>query len=444
VAFYIQHLRHLGIPVLPPDINKSSDRFNVDHSGEKTAVRFGMGAVKNVGRSSIHAIMREVAKNGPFRDFFDFADRVPTEVINKRAVECLIKAGAFDSLPGNRAQKLAVFESAMDGAAKRRRNTVEGQISLFGDLLGDMGLDVPPPPLPRAAELPLRARLAMEKEMTGVYITGHPLDEYREELAGLEINAQFLGSLDEEFEDHGLSLDGNSAIMAGIVIEKKTKSTRKGDMMAFVTLEDLYGATEMLIFPRVYEKYRTLLEPDSLISIYGRLSVREDEPPKLIAEAVIPLTKTALSTDAFREEIRPRRTWNSDAPRTRRSTEFVPPMDELPPPAEEVYAPAPAVQVVPLPAAPAANEKTARRHADARSAAPAQSPAAKLYLKVADEAQRDRCLPILQRTRGKIPVTFYITSAGAAFRAPESYWVNDMVNLNALKRLLGEKNVVMK
>ncbi len=403
VAFYIQHLRKLGIEVLPPDINKSSDRFSVDHSGKKKAVRFGMGAVKNVGRNAIYAIMREVQRGGAFRDLFDFVDRVPSDAINKRAVECLIKAGAFDTLPGNRAQKLAIYETAMDGAAKRRKNTVEGQISLFGDLMSDMGLDVPPPPLPKMAEYPKRTLLAMEKEITGVYITGHPLNEYRDELADMEVTAQFLNSLEDEYEDGGLSFDGSAAVMAGIITEKKTKATRKGDMMAFITLEDLYGSTEMLFFPRTYEKYRHLLETDALVSVYGHLSVREDEPAKLIADAVLPLMKTSLSADAFKDELRPRRNYNA------RVQEPAAPTTPSAP-STDVFSPLP-----PL----------------------------KLYLKVADEKERDRCLPILKKTPGSISVTFYVVSARAAFRA-DGYSVSMTVDLAALREILGSKNVVMK
>ena len=430
VAFYIQHLRHLGIPVLPPDINKSSDRFSVDHTDGKTAVRFGMGAVKNVGRNAIHAIMKEVASGGPFRDFFDFADRTAGNDVNKRAVECLIKAGAFDTLPGSRAQKLAVYESAMDGAAKRRKNNVEGQLSLFGDLFGGAEVDVPPPPLPKIDEYPLRMLLSMEKEMTGVYITGHPLDEYREALSGMEVTAQLLTSLSEEQEDHGLSMDGMSAVMAGIILEKKTKATRKGDMMAFITLEDLYGSTEILIFPKTYEKYRHLLEPDTLVSIYGHLSVREDEPVKLLADAVLPLSPETLSTDAFKDEIRPRR------PRT--GTGWQAPLNEspygdpgeLPPPVDyaDVVAPRPAS--IPTHRAPE-NKITFEPRPK------------KLYLKVEDEAQRDRCMPILKKTPGSIPVTFYVISLNAAFRA-DGCAVGANVDLKALSALLGDKNVVMK
>ncbi len=422
VAFYIQHLRKLGIPVLPPDVNRSTDRFNVDHSGDRPAVRFGMGAVKNVGKNAILAIVKEIGQNGSFRDFFDFADRVPAEAINKRAVECLIKAGAFDTLPGSRAQKLAVYETAMDGAAKRRRNTVEGQISLFGDLFGEAAIEVPPPPLPKIDEYPKRALLSMEKEMTGVYVTGHPLDEYREALSGMEVNAQFLSTLSEEHEDHGLSMDGLNAVMAGIVLEKKTKATRKGDMMAFVTLEDLYGSTELLIFPKTYEKYRHLLEVDSLISVYGHLSVREDDPVKLLADAVLPLSPETLTADAFKGEVRARRQYASSY------SQDAPPYgnpDELPPPVDyaDVIAPRPAV--IPT------------------HRAPEPKPTQKLYLKVQDEAERDRCLPILKSTPGPIPVTFYVISQKAAFRA-DGYSVGANVDMKALTQLLGAANVVMK
>ena len=425
VAFYIQHLRKLGIPVLPPDVNKSADRFNVDHSGERPAVRFGMGAVKNVGRNAILAIMKEVRRNGSFKDFFDFADRVPSEAINKRAVECLIRAGAFDTLPGSRAQKLEIYETALDGASKRKKNNVEGQISLFGDLLGETAIDVPPPPLPKVDEYPRRALLSMEKEMTGVYITGHPLDEYREALSGMEVNAQFLTTLSEEHEDHGLSLDGTAAVMAGIILEKKTKSTRKGDMMAFITLEDLYGSTEILIFPKTYEKYRHLLEVDGLVSIYGHLSVREEESVKLLADAILPLTNETLNADAFKGEIRPRRQqpssgWQAplDAPPYGDPSELPPPVDYA-----EIARPKPA------------NIPSHRPQPDARPA--------KLYLKVEDESQRDRCLPILKKTPGNIPVTFYVTSLNAAFRA-DGYSVGRNVDMKALTAMLGEKNVVMK
>jgi len=296
VAFYIQYLRKRGIPVLPPDVNQSGEKFTVDHTGDTPAVRFGLNAVKNAGHNAIAAIVGEARRGGPYRDLNDFVNRIASDQITRRVVESLIKAGAFDALPGNRAQKLAVYEQIMEGAARRRRNTAEGQLSLF-DALADEApaLNVPSTPLPDLPELPPRQLLSLEKEMTGVYITGHPLDEYREELGQLEINTRFLAALGEEQEDRGLSFDGMRATMGGIVVEKKVKATRKGDMMAFVTLEDFYGSTEALIFPRTYEKYRQLLEPDSLILMHGRLSIREDEDPRIIPETIEPLKHGPVS-----------------------------------------------------------------------------------------------------------------------------------------------------
>ncbi len=381
VAFYIQYLRKRNIPVLPPDVNMSGEKFSVDRSGDTPAVRFGLNAVKNVGHNPIAAIAEEVKRGGPFRDLNDFVNRVASDQITKRVVESLIKAGAFDSLPGNRAQKLAVYEQIMDGAARRRRNTLEGQISLFDALMGDEpALDVPATPLPDIPELPPRTLLSLEKEMTGVYITGHPLDEYRAELSAMDFNTQYLASLSEEREDKGLSLDGIRATMGGIVVEKKVKATRKGDMMAFVTLEDFYGSTEALVFPKVYEKYRQLLEPDSLVLLHGRLSIREDDAPRIIPETIAPLR-------------------HADP--------------------DEASLPVPP----PVPDAPLRK---------------------KLYLKAANEAARDQALSILALSPGPVSVTFVMADTGKAYRAPERFWVSESVDLAALKALLGEGCVVMK
>ena len=401
VAFYIQYLRKKGIAVLPPDVNKSGEKFSVDREDGKSAVRFGLNAVKNVGHAPIFAITEEVKKGGAFRDINEFIDRVPSESLTKRVVESLIKAGALDSLPGNRAQKLSVYETIMDGAARRRKNVVEGQLSLF-DALGDETLAVPPTPLPDLPELAPRALLSLEKEMTGVYITGHPLDEYREELSQLDVNTRTLSLLSEESEDKGLSMDGTRAVMGGIVTEVKTKTTRKGDMMAFVTLEDFYGSTEALIFPKTYEKYRSLLQTDALVLMQGRLSVREDEAPRLIPDSVTPLSHidiSALKREAARDRY-----------------------DRTPPP--------PAPDELP-PAAPPVEP-------------PPQSAPRKLYLKAGSEQARDQALMILARAPGDIRVTFVMADSGKAFLAPPRYWVSEGVDLAALRALLGDKAVVMK
>ena len=285
VAYYIQYLRRRGIGVLPPDVNESREKFTVSHAEATGAVRFGLNAVKNVGRSAIAAIVAEARAGGPFRDLYDFIDRLSSDQMTKRVVESLIMAGAMDTLPGNRAQKLAAYESLMDSAARRRKTVAQGQISLF-DMFAPEDAPLASPPLPDLNELPKRQLLSMEKEMTGVYITGHPLDEYREELSQLPVNSRTVEAIVEENEDGGVSQDGMEAVMGGIITAKKTKATRKGDMMAFVTLEDFYGSIEALVFPRVYEQYRSLLETDTLVIMTGRLSIREDDAPHMIPSSI--------------------------------------------------------------------------------------------------------------------------------------------------------------
>ena len=280
VAFYIDTCRNLGIRVLPPDVNLSRDGFSVDPS-QARAIRFGLNAVKNVGRGAVAAII--ASRETPYTDLYDFIDRACCDAVNKKACESLVMAGALDSLPGYRTQKLGAVEKAVEGAAKKRRNLSDGQMSLFGG-----AEKLPPPPLPPHPPESPRERLAMEREMTGVYISGHPLDEYKEELSRFPTDHAALARFLDE-PDGGLSHDGAVVEMAGMISEKRLKATKSGGMMAFIQLEDLRGATEALVFPRVYEKHQTLLEPETLVVLRGRLSVREEESPKLIPEEVRPL-----------------------------------------------------------------------------------------------------------------------------------------------------------
>ncbi len=295
IAFYIQYCRKKGIQVMPPDVNRSRDKFTVEGEGENKGIRYGLAGIKNLGHNAIAALVREREAGGDFKDIYDLIDRLAGDEMNKKGVECLIRAGAMDNLPGKRSQKLKVFEPAMEGAVKNRRSMVTGQISLFG--LEDVGLDVPPPPMPDLPEFAKAALLQMEKEVTGVYISGHPLDEYAEELNQLEVNSRFLASLAEESPDGGMSMDQMTVRMGGIIAEKKMKAARSGNMMAFVQLEDLYGVTEVLVFPKVYERVSHLLIEDTAVLMTGKLSVREEESPKLLLDSVVPL-RGALSQPA--------------------------------------------------------------------------------------------------------------------------------------------------
>ena len=290
IAAYIYYCRQKGIPILPPRINSSFRPFTVDAQEDgKTGIRFGMGGVKNVGDKAVEAIVRERELRGPYQDIFDFCRRVGGEDVNKRAVESLIKAGCFDGLGAKRSQCVSVYESAMDAQANERRQNVTGQVSLFdlGQAAESMRTEETYPELP---EFPLKELLNQEKEMTGVYCSAHPLDEYAEYLKHLEVNTAYLNELNER-ADQGISEDGRRVTMGGIIVETHGKATRKGAMKGFLTLEDHTGQVECLLFPKIYERYSRSIAADQAVLVTGRLSVREDEDIKLLIDVIEPLTQ---------------------------------------------------------------------------------------------------------------------------------------------------------
>ena len=288
IAMYVQYCRTHGIPVMPPDVNHSGWRFTVDRDAKgNPGIRFGMGAVKNVGQNAVSEIMK-TRGSAPYRDLFDFADRVPAEAINKRVVESLVKAGAFDFSGYNRAQLLSVYERVLDDAAKKHKNNLSGQVCLF-DMMNpqDCVSGVVVPDMPEHSR---SALLNMEKEITGVYISGHPLDQAADLLRqGFTTAADVFGIA--ENEHRGVDRDGETAAMAGILALSKSRLTKKGAMMGILTLEDLTGQIEGLVFPKVYEKYAEQLHADQLVILTGKLSFREDEEPKLLVDTVQPLNR---------------------------------------------------------------------------------------------------------------------------------------------------------
>lgn len=292
VASYIQCCRRMGIEVLPPDINESFDNFTVIGS----MIRFGLAAVKNVGINAVKAIIHARKKGGKFVSFSDFCYRVDLTQLNKRAVESLIKAGAFDSLGGYRSQYIAVYEKVVDGIHQIKKNNVRGQISMFDSHGGNQSAGPMRDNLPDIPEFRRRVLLAFEKEMLGLYISGHPLEDYRDEVERNSdiTSAQIQGMGNED--DHNVPqekelMDGRHVRIAGMVAEKKNKTTKNNQLMAFVTLEDLYGTVEVIVFPKVYQRYGDLLEEDSMVVVEGRLSCREDEEPKIVCDNVYPLQR---------------------------------------------------------------------------------------------------------------------------------------------------------
>lgn len=287
IASYIQYCRSHGIAVLPPSVNQSQWRFAVGETQDgKPGIRFGLGAIKNLGQQAAQSIVA-CRKQEQYQNFFDFVQRVSTESVNKRAVESLIKAGAFDGLGANRAQLLKVFEGVLEQSANEKKHTIQGQVSLF-DLGSEQEVEKPWEQLPEMAEYPKASLLSMEKEITGIYITGHPLDEYRQVLEQMDFSVSYINEL-EEGEDRGLAYDGMKISLGGILLEAKGKATKKGAMMGFVLLEDLTGQVEGLVFPKVYENYAHQMIPDSLVVLTGKLSIREDEEAKILVDRIDPL-----------------------------------------------------------------------------------------------------------------------------------------------------------
>lgn len=399
IAAYIQYCRSRGIAILPPDVNRSQWKFTVAKAPDgQLGILFGLGAVKTVGQGAVDAIIRE-RKNGAYRDIFDFCRRIDTSECNKRVVESLIKAGAFDGMGGNRPQLLAVFESAMDANSSLRKQTVDGQISLFDMAFGGAPLVQENHALPNLPDYPLRQRLALEKEIAGVYITGHPLDDYRDVLGKLPFSTADLDGL-EEREDRGLSLDGQIVDMGGILTEVKGKATKKGAYMGFITLEDLTGQIECLVFPKVYERYQGMMAVDDLVVLHGRLSIREEEAPKLLVEKLIPL-------EAWHpEESAPA------APMGQSTARPVPP--------------------------PKRHTSEAPKLTDAQAAAKAPR---KLYLRL-NRPQMDAASSTLSLYPGSVPVYLHLPAEKMTLLAPKTGWCDASDGcLNRLNALLGAENV---
>jgi len=293
IAAYISYCRKHNIEVLPPDINKSYSKFTV----EDTNIRFSLAAIKNVGTAAVKQLIAERIKNGVFKDIFDFCDRT-SDIVNKRMIESIIKAGGFDSTGIYRSKLLGVYEKVLEGVHKSKTSNISGQINLFGV---DTSISIPKPEYSDCEKFPERVRLAMEKEVAGIYISGHPLSEYKDILEGFSANSSmFVDESDEETEEenileHDSLKDGKIVEIAGIISARQTKATRSNDMMAFISLEDLFGTIEVIVFPRQLREYSAIINTDNIIGVKGRVSNREGEAAKLVAEKIWELKKGVKS-----------------------------------------------------------------------------------------------------------------------------------------------------
>lgn len=290
VAFYIRFANELGIEVLPPDINESFAKFTVKDG----KIRFGLAAIKNVGINVIESIVKSREEKGKFNNLSDFYSKIDVSLVNKRVIESLIKAGAFESFKVFRSQMLAVYEKLLDSAVNDRKRNIQGQLSLFADFNTDSSLfEIKYPDI---KEFEKKYILAMEKEMTGLYLSGHPLEEYEETLK-LQTNTRISDIIiDESLEEGNLEQtakikDGDRVVIGGLISEVNKKVTRNNDMMAFMRLEDMYGGIEVIVFPKTLQSYKNLILEDSVVIVTGRVSIREEEQPKILCESIEPLVK---------------------------------------------------------------------------------------------------------------------------------------------------------
>ncbi len=282
ISGYIAECKELGIPVLPPDINHSEDTFTVE--GE--AIRFGLGAVKNVGRGLIRSMVQKRKEGGPFRSLEDLLQRMDEGELNKRAVENFIKCGAMDCFGHHRSELLSVYDRMMDSVFSTRKKNLEGQMGLFSLLADeDKAASIPIPSLPELSKAEL---MLMEKETTGIYLSGHPMDDYRQYLKNTHVVP--ISSL---MDDERTCKDDEIVSVAGVIQSLKMKTTRNNSMMAYVTLEDDTAAIEMLAFSNVISQYGGYLRENEPVVIVGRLSLRDDKEPQIVINRARPMSDYA-------------------------------------------------------------------------------------------------------------------------------------------------------
>lgn len=384
ISEYIQAAREMGISVLPPDVNESFDGFSV--SGRD--IRFGLAAVKGVGRSFMKQLVAERETGGLFSSFQEFCERMYDRELNRRALESLIKAGAFDSMGYRRSQLIQIVGAVVDAIAQSRKKNIEGQMDLFG--MGNDAVQDTQIALPDIQEVSKRELLAMEKETTGLYLSGHPMDEYRDLARQAQAASvrQIIDDLSGESAQPQYK-DGMTVHLACVITAVRLKSTKNGSMMAYVTVEDESAAIELVVFPRSLQQCGAYLTEDSAVLLTGKIDAREDEAPKILLNEAQPLTEAAVSSMQSREN-----------------------------PKQSVYTDAQAARIAPQ----------------------------KLYLRIAsmqsDEWPQIKAVLVTQP--GDTPVYLYPTDTKKKTLAARRYWCQpDVPFLEKLRFLLGEENVIM-
>lgn len=385
ISEYIAEAKEMGIRVLPPDVNSSEDGFSV--SGED--IRFGLAAIKNVGRAFMRQLVEERQANGPYTSLMDFCERLYDKELNRRALESMIQAGAFDSMGFHRSQMLAVYERVVDAVANERRKNVEGQLDLFG--MGVENVQDEEIAMPNLPEMGKKELLALEKQTTGLYLSGHPMDAY-ESLAKRANAAKIRAIADDLMPDaeQPKYKDGMYVNLACVVSAVKLKSTKSGSMMAYATVEDMTGMMELVVFPNALQQFGMYLKEDEAVLINGRIDAREDEAPKLIVQSAAPLSEESVSTLESKE----------------------------------------------LAKKPTLTGQQALAKAGQR-----------LYLRLPELSgeQFEQVKRFLAKQPGEIPVVLCLTSGGKPRLAPRSLWcAGNLQLMQNLRFLLGNENVILK
>ncbi len=302
LTHYIAYAKQEKIEVLPPDINKSDVYFTTDGKN----ILFGLSALKNVGIGVMEDIIKEREENGPYKDFNDFIWRASAQALNKRCIESLIKTGAFDCFGKTRSQLMAVFSIMVDRCLERKKQAMDGQMNLFGDIIEDTKL-IEDNEIPKLNEFANTIKLQYEKEISGTYLSGHPLDTYLDIIKNFTFNSSYLPSATTEEDDAGLSFENENSFEAvleqkeelyhglkngdmvtcgGVIANIKIIQTKSGGRMAFLGIEDLTGNFEVVVFPKVFDKFKDILSADALVAIRGRFSLRDGEKPTISADNI--------------------------------------------------------------------------------------------------------------------------------------------------------------
>lgn len=402
VSEYIGACRSMGLTVLPPDINQSCEGFTVAGGN----IRFGLAAVRNVGRSFLKELEAEREHGGAFESFEDFCERMYAHDLNRRALEGLIKSGAFDSLSYRRSQLLRVYDNVLTAVTNARRRNVEGQMDLFG--MGAVEEKREQIVMPNISELSKRELLAMEKETTGLYLSGHPMDDYRELVQ--QAKCASIHDIEEDLSGERDAAqppkyhDKMQVLLAGVITSVRLKTTKNNTMMAYVIAEDLTGSLELVVFSSVLQQAGDWLKEDRAVWIVGRIDAREEEAPKILPDAIYPLDEKHL--ESVQQAMQGARSGQHGGNYRR---------DDMPPQQAEA---------MPM--------GVCRR---------------RLFLRVnsMEDPRLEQVKPLLTSHRGDLPVILFCADTRKSLRAPRSMWVyNNLLLIEKLRFILGEENVIMK